>query len=297
MPADTANHHADDRVARLALAPVLIVGAPRSGTTWLQRLLLHDAAVCGGQESHWLVHLDGIIREARRKLAMPRPHGALCHLTEPRLLDVLRRTWIDVCTPIIDASSEATLFIEKTPDHACHLELAAALLPGVRVVHVVRAAGDVVASLLAASRTAWGRDWAPRSAESAARRWVECVDAAEHSAESLGPERFVRIRYESLLADPTATLGGLRPWLGLADDPAEAENAVATNTRDAIQTGRATDIPLLGEAASGRAVEPDGFIGDGARPGLGMLDRRRCRAIVAETERRLHETIDRELAT
>ncbi|MFM1833056.1 MAG: hypothetical protein RLZZ461_1372 [Planctomycetota bacterium] len=297
MPADTANHHADDRVARLALAPVLIVGAPRSGTTWLQRLLLHDAAVCGGQESHWLVHLDGIVREARRKLAMPRPHGVLCHLTEAGLLDVMRRTWIDVCTPIIESSPEATLFIEKTPDHACHLDLAIALLPGVRVVHVVRAAEDVAASLLAASRTDWGRDWAPRSAESAARRWVECVEAAERSAETLGADRFIRIRYESLLSDPAGTLGGLRRWLGLADDRAETETAVATNTRDAIQTGRATVIPLLGDAAARRTVEPDGFVGDGARPGLGMLDRRRCRAIVADTAARLRETVNRELAT
>jgi hypothetical protein len=296
MTADPANQHVDDRVARLALAPVLIVGAPRSGTTWLQRLLLHDPAVCGGQESHWLVHLDGIVREARRKLAMPRPHGVLCHLTEAGLLDVMRRTWIDVCTPIIEASPEATIFIEKTPDHACHLDLAAALLPGIRVVHVVRGADDVVASLLAASRTDWGRDWAPRSAESAARRWVECVEAAEHAADSLGTDRFARVRYESLRSNPAPTLGSLRRWLGLADDPSSAEAAVTTNTRDAIRAGRATDIPLLGEAAAGRVIEPEGFVGDGARPSLGMLDRRRCRTIVAETERRLAETADRELS-
>jgi hypothetical protein len=38
---------------RIALAPALLVGAPRSGTTWLQRMLLAHPDCCGGQESHF----------------------------------------------------------------------------------------------------------------------------------------------------------------------------------------------------------------------------------------------------
>lgn len=35
------------------LSPVLIVGSPRSGTSWLQRLLLEMPEICGGQESYF----------------------------------------------------------------------------------------------------------------------------------------------------------------------------------------------------------------------------------------------------
>ncbi len=35
-----ASGEPSSRVRSLALAPVLLVGAPRSGTTWLQRTLL-----------------------------------------------------------------------------------------------------------------------------------------------------------------------------------------------------------------------------------------------------------------
>jgi len=305
MAAHDATQTTNDsaRATALALAPVLIVGAPRSGTTWLQRLLLHDPAVCGGQETHWFVHLDGILREARRKRAMPRPHGVLCHLTEAALFDLMRRTWIDVCTPVVAASPEASILVEKTPDHACHLDLATTLLPAARVIHVVRSAEAVIASLLAASRTDWGRPWAPRRAETAAHRWVECVEAAESAADRLGPERFLRVRYESLVERPAAALGRVRRWLGLAADEAEVQAAIKTNARDTLRSGGGTSIPLLGDAAGDPTVEPDGFVGDAAaRPlgpiglsGLfGRLRHRRCRRITQATVRRLDERLRRD---
>src|SRR5277367_1815524 len=45
---------ASSRVRKLTDAPVFVVGAPRSGTTWVQRILLAHPQICGGQESHFL---------------------------------------------------------------------------------------------------------------------------------------------------------------------------------------------------------------------------------------------------
>ncbi|MFZ9882657.1 MAG: sulfotransferase, partial [Phycisphaerales bacterium] len=48
-PVDRADSAARD--VRLAESPILLVGAPRSGTTLVQRLLLADPRCCGSQES------------------------------------------------------------------------------------------------------------------------------------------------------------------------------------------------------------------------------------------------------
>lgn len=274
-----------DRIERLALAPALLVGAPRSGTTWLQRLLLHHPGCCGGQETHWFVHLDAIRSEARRKLAMPRPHGVLCHLDDDALLSMLRRTWIEVATPSIDATPEATLLLEKTPDHARHLDLVDEILPESKVIHLVRRPEEVVASLLSASRTAWGRPWAPASAVAAARRWVESVDAAEASGVRLGPDRFLRIRYDHLSSAPAETLARIHAFLGLEADATMIRDAVSANTIETARTGGGTPIRLHGAAGTGALEEPRGFSG-GSRS-LSWRERRQCRRLTADLAQRL----------
>ena len=42
-----------NHVREIIEAPVFIIGCQRSGTTWLQRLLISHPSLCGGQESHF----------------------------------------------------------------------------------------------------------------------------------------------------------------------------------------------------------------------------------------------------
>lgn len=258
----------------IALSPLLIVGAPRSGTTWLQRLLLAHPACVGGQESHLLVLLDRMRVEARRKLEFPRPHGPLTLVDENELLAAFRMLWIGLLSPTIRARPHARLLVEKTPDHALHLDLAAELLPACRVVHLVRHPAAVAASLIRASREPWGRDWAPGSVEAATRRWIDCVDAAEAAASHLGPERHRRIRYEDLEQDPRRTLEEVCVFAGL---PTESDIIDRIVARDA--SGESAAIPLRGECAKTELVEPRGFGGGGDRPRLEGRALKRCLAL------------------
>lgn len=257
-----------------ASRPLLIVGAPRSGTTWLQRLLLAHPGCAGGQESHLLVLFDRMIEEARRKLDFDRPHGPLTLLSEDALVDSLRQVWNDTQRPILAADPEARVLVEKTPDHALHLPLARRMFPECRVVHLVRHPADVVASLLRASREPWGRDWAPGSVESASRRWLECVDAAACDADAGGPDRHVEIRYEALREDPERELSSLLDFAGLPRDEETVRRIVAED-----RAGRGAPIRLAGEAGDRPLEEPESFGTGESTPPLGRRDRRRCLAI------------------
>lgn len=269
----------------IAASPLLIVGAPRSGTTWFQRLLLGHHACVGGQESHLLVLFDAMLAEARRKAAFDRPHGPFTLATETAMLDSLRRMWVEILRPTIESRPEARLVIEKTPDHALHLELADRLLPRCRVIHLVRHPADVAASLVRASTMPWGRDWAPGSVEAATRRWVECIEAVEAAAPRFGPDRFMTIRYEDLRSEPARMLGETFDFAGL-----QTPNTDCTRIVDADRRGDGATITLRGEFGDRPLLEPSGF-GDGTRQGgLGRRDLRRCLAIAGSLAARFgHE--------
>jgi hypothetical protein len=258
------------RVRTMAMAPVLLVGAPRSGTTWLQRTLLSLPECCGGQESHALCTVAKVVEDFDRKAAMERPHGLAAHLTRPELIEQMRCFWLATMTPSIAAAPTAVRLLEKTPDHAVHLDLARELLPEARVIHLVRDPCDVVASLMSASRRSWGAGWAPATVESATSRWIECVDAAEASGARFDSGRFLTIRYEDLQRDPRTAFTSILRLLELPMDRVEA-------LKIASESGGA-EIPLFGQLAERSSEEPAGFLG-GSTP-LGPWARRKVMRLV-----------------
>lgn len=267
---------------RVALSPVLLVGAPRSGTTWFQRLLLAHPDCLGGQESHLLVTLDQVLAESRRKLGMDRPHGILTHVDEPSLLDLYRTIWVEVFRGVLSSATATTVLLEKTPDHCLHLELADQLLPESRVVHLIRHPAAVVASLLHASRMPWGRTWAPASVDAASRRWVECVEAAEAARDRFGPDRHLTVRYEDLRIDPKKILETTFDWIGVTIDGEGVRRIL-----DEESAGRGAEIPMAGESTAPVLQEPDGFVPASRPAPLRGRELRRCLRIVGPTMERL----------
>lgn len=252
------------RLGLLCDAPILVVGAPRSGTTVVQRTLLADPRCCGGQESHFFASFGRSLRDFDRKAAMDRPHGLACYWTRAQLVGHLRGLWIDAMSGIVRSAPDAELLVEKTPDHALWLDVAADVLPRARVVHVVRDSRSVVESLLAASRAPWGRAWAPRSSVAAARLWREHVEAVERCSLPVH-----RIRFEDLEHDPLPALRALWRFAGLA-----APDDELLRLRESAMRGDATFVAT--GAFTHTPPEPAGFDRrGGARVRLGWIDRLR----------------------
>lgn len=273
-----------DQIESRSCAPILIVGAPRSGTTLVQRTLLADPRVCGGQESHFFASFGQALRDFDRKRALGRPHGLACYWKRDALIARLRALWIETMGGVLEAAPGADMLVEKTPDHALWLDVISEVLPAARVVHVVRDSRAVCESLLAARHTSWGSDWAPRSAMVAARIWRTHVEAVERCRLPVH-----RVRYEELLADPDPVLAALWRFVGLEGD-AEARAAC-------LATARRGDAPFVGTGDLARTPpEPEGFRRDAgergmskasARAELGPLDRWRVWRETREAMERL----------
>lgn len=199
---------------------IFLVGARRSGTNWLQRVVGAHAHVAVVPSETYLFS-RGIkpLRERFHHGVLGSPATGAVHMDRDRLLDGLRDLCDGVFLPFLEAASGAKRVAERTPEHATCLALIGEVYPDAHVVHITRDGRDVVRSLLAQT---W--ETAPRSVAEAAEEWRSCVDAAEDAGNDL--RRYRRIRYEDMLADPRRVVTELYEWLGLDTTASILEEAL-----------------------------------------------------------------------
>lgn len=275
--------HAKDHSSNPGHNLVFIVGSSRSGTTWLQRLLASHPRVHTGQESYLFEYLAPALRTWRGHRATNRQGGRggvglPCYFHEDEFMAVLHQYMMALVDPMLRNVQDGELFLEKTPAHARYIPEILELLPETRIVHMLRDARDVSASMLAA-RESWGSVWAPRHAFRAARKWQNDVRAVRQATRHLPAHQFLEVRYEELVHAPGQTLRNLSDFLGLEWDDAAIAQAIAENSAENMRAGGGTKIPLGGTFGTGSSVvkEPKDFVRK-ARPNawkedLSLLDR------------------------
>ncbi|MGH7769666.1 MAG: sulfotransferase family protein [Candidatus Binatia bacterium] len=237
---------------------IFIVGASRSGTTWLQRLLATHPRVHTGQEPCvFRSYVAPQLRAWRWELARERDQatatgrggiGLSCYFQDHEFLAVLREYMCRLLRPMTGDLKAGDFFLDKTPSNTLCLGEIFELLPESRFIHLVRDPRDVVASLLTASR-GWGVGWAPREAKAAVKVWIRAVRAAHDAAKNIPQRLFLEVRYERLVAAPESTMVDIARFLNLEWDRDAIKKAVADNQAELVKAGGGTPIPVYGEVA------------------------------------------------
>jgi Sulfotransferase family len=258
---------------------VFIVGCPRSGTTWVQRLLAMHPKVIIGQESFvFSNYVAPQIRtwrwELRREMNPAKATGRggvgiSAYLHEEQFLVRLKSYADDLLQPLLHGLGPGDLFVDKSSSHARCIPEIKQLYPGARFIHVLRDPRDVVASWQTASR-GWGKGWATGSSKVPTRQWLNHVGAVREAERWLHSWDFFDVVYERLYDEPVLVVGELSRFLGLSWDEQSIQRAVDLNRADVLRTGGGARVPVGGEVATrtGSDVmrELPGFVGPG-RPG------------------------------
>jgi len=216
--------------------PIFVVGAPRSGTTLLQRMLrshprissptgeshffvplLRDAAQYGDlsrienvrglleqMHARWAEFLDtdfhGVRFEASSMADAIHARGAN---TMPEVLDALFR---------VNAEGEGKArWLDKTPYYIHHIPTLLATYPDAQFVHIIRDGRDGVLSML--ERAA---DIRVFNIYSGARLWKHYVEAGRNAGKQLTPQQYLELRYEDILGNPVPTVTRICEFLGEA---------------------------------------------------------------------------------
>jgi hypothetical protein len=233
-----------------------LVGCNRSGTTMLRGMVDSHPDIAVPPESYFVVPV--LHRAASYEQAGGLDLDTL--LADVRGNPSFRRNWQlsaeslaalrDNGGPPDTAAAVAALYAayarehgkaryaDKTPQHVLHIELLARSFPGARFVHLVRDGRDVVPSLLENRH-------GPRKFPAAVEYWRGRVLAGRRAGLVLGPDRYLEIRYEDLVADPEA---GLAQLCGFLDLPYASEMLEYPTRAGALVAGTFDARPHLGIA-------------------------------------------------
>ncbi len=215
--------------------PIFVVGAPRSGTTLLQRMLRsHPQISSPTGESHFVVPLlthaatYGDLSARENVIAVLHDmhrisaefmetdlHGvrfdieALANAihergvhTMPQVIDTLFR---------LNAEGEGKArWLDKTPYYIHHIPLLAAIFPDAQFVQIIRDGRDAVLSMLERNV-----DIRVFSFYQGAKLWKRYVDAGRMMGAILPAERYLEFRFEDMLNEQEETLRRVCTFLGV----------------------------------------------------------------------------------
>ncbi|MDH3200670.1 MAG: sulfotransferase [Myxococcales bacterium] len=114
--------------------------------------------------------------------------------------------FIDACAEDPLRRVGAARWCDGTPDNVFHMLDLADIFPGAKFVHIIREGRGV-------ARSFYRLGWSP-STTAALRRWHHAVAVGRALGEELGPEQYLEVSFETLLADAERTLRTIVTFVG-----------------------------------------------------------------------------------
>ncbi|MCO6483499.1 MAG: sulfotransferase [Flavobacteriales bacterium] len=211
---------------------IFVVGAPRSGTTWLHQMLLEHPDVAGLESELTVFYYLGLLdkRYADEKYRLDNGHwrqGAPLLYTEEEFRESMRQMALDAYGRVLARKPEATHILDKHPGYAVQLPLINKLFPRCKVIHIIRDGREVVVSMMNTKRKV---GFGAGEIKGATAEWFRNIREARANSKEFGPDRYMEVRYEELVAHTQAGLKDLFRFVGLdAPDPIAARIAAAND--------------------------------------------------------------------
>lgn len=221
----------------LASDPIVIYGAPRSGTTYLNKLLNAHPLVHVTHEMRLFTWAHEILAAPARddQLLVTHRDEFLAHVAAR--LPGLIRDFYAARWPAIRHWGDKNPHYADAINRGC-LGTIRRLFPGTKFIHLVRDGRDVVASLLR-RRHDDGRPWADLA--TACHVWLDHTAIGADFGHGLPAGSYLELRYEDLVRDDLLLATRILGFLGIDMDPAVADfcarqradrTAFSTPTRD-----------------------------------------------------------------
>ena len=227
---------------------LFVVGAPRSGTTWLHRMLHEHPATVGLNAELTVFHYLNLWD---RRFQFEKSHidqgkwtqGAPLVYSEEDFFDGLRTIALDAYARLLRNKPQASHILDKHPGYALCLPLMDRLLPTCKVVHIIRDGREVAVSMMSAKRRI---GFGEGAVHGATREWADHVRHARHAGQTLGKDRYLEVRYEELMQRPQDGLRTIFRFAGLNAAEDLVERIASAHRMEVNQVSRGnTEVNAL----------------------------------------------------
>jgi hypothetical protein len=233
---------------------IFIIGAPRSGTTWLLRLLAsHSNVVMANTIALHLKEGIGSPHSEESHYFNFRIENELKFDTEEDFINQTRKRYYSIL------SDDKFCFLDKTPDHVFHLDKIKKCFPNAYIIHIIRDGHDVLASLkdykyLKIKKYApfgterpdnfRGNDYyqVSKLENNELNIWKDFVEAGIEGSKIF--QNYTEIFYEDLISNTETVLSALFSHIGLDD---ESNSIIQKYNKDSSSVlGESSKICVVG---------------------------------------------------
>ena len=243
-----AYEHIQERVTKILRKKIFfIVGLPKSGTTWLMRVLDgHPKIYCSG-ESHFSDELAPLLQHSvdvyNKNIVRRNIHQThYPHFTNENLehmfvtaIGLLFSNWV--------GDSNVQCIGDKTPDHTEAMPLLARLFPKSKFIHIIRDGRDMAVSAWFHSLRDHPTTFKQRFPELrdflgvSGKIWVSVLQKARSFGQAY-PDRYFEVRYEDLHRDPNSIVQQLLEFLGVDSASAMVDQCREAASFEKLSRGR-----------------------------------------------------------
>lgn len=279
---------------------LFIIGAPRSGTSWIQKSLAEQPGWVTVPELHYASEVLRPVLKAwsRRSRVLERSlvtmerggHqpsriiGMPASLEFDEIVGALRAPFDSLVRRADTCYDSVKVFIEKTPGNSVLTPYINAVFPESYVLHVLRDPRSAARSLRSASSSEWAKGWAPKSVVVCALLWRAYVAGALRARSDAG--RYLEVKYEDAQRSLPEEIERIRDWIGVRSSGkgSSGDRLPDGELRRSHELVSSRVARTLGSAA---LTEPADF-GDGSRSHP-ELTRLQIWLVEAITARLMHE--------
>ncbi len=209
-----------------------MVGAPRSGTTLLQRVLSLHPDLFSIEGETGLFTKQNIFAPERQHFGLPTDVIQQLFLESKDVVD-----FFDRGLDHLAEDNPAARFVEKTPQHVFQLATLSKRFPQASFIHIVRDGRDCYCSARKMAEIPQAQ-----SITKFAEYWSRCVQSPIQA--NLGA-RIRHVKYESLVSQPEQELGNLMTFLGLTVDPKQLDAAeIGQDQRASVDAFKKLNQPI-----------------------------------------------------